>query len=73
MRIVRPMLTGLGDRAGTRRDEPRDRSSWLGAVGRAAGWGIVAVAAFVLIAHGCHGPDEDHEPAAVPFHVGPRE
>jgi hypothetical protein len=26
---------------------------------------IIVLAAFVLIAHGCHGPDEDHEPSAV--------
>jgi hypothetical protein len=30
-------------------------------------WVILAVAAFVLVAHGCHGPDEDHEPSAVPL------
>ena len=27
---------------------------------------LAAVATFVIFAHGCHGPDEDHEPTAVP-------
>jgi hypothetical protein len=28
-------------------------------------WRLLAVAAFILVAHGCHGPEEDHEPSAV--------
>jgi hypothetical protein len=35
-----------------------------------AGWlvrpALVILVAFLLVAHGCHGPDEDHEPAVVP-------
>lgn len=34
---------------------------------RLAAWTLLAVTAFVLFAHGCHGPDEDHEPSAVPL------
>jgi hypothetical protein len=26
---------------------------------------LIVLAVFVLVAHGCHGPDEDHEPSAV--------
>jgi hypothetical protein len=29
-------------------------------------WSLVAITAFVLFAHGCHGPDEDHEPSVAP-------
>ncbi len=36
------------------------------------GWFFAAVAGFVLVAHGCHGPDEDHEPVVVPW-AGDRE
>ena len=35
-----------------------------------AGWvlrpALAILVAFLLVAHGCHGPDEDHEPAVVP-------
>jgi hypothetical protein len=34
---------------------------------RLVAWTLLAVTAFVLFAHGCHGPDEDHEPSAVPI------
>ncbi|MGL6097597.1 MAG: hypothetical protein ACRC7O_17585 [Fimbriiglobus sp.] len=43
--------------------EPPTPSRTVGGAGRF----FAAVAAFVLIAHGCHGPDADHEPTAVPF------
>lgn len=29
-------------------------------------WGMVLLTSLVIVAHGCHGPDEDHEPTAFP-------
>jgi hypothetical protein len=29
-------------------------------------WSLIAVTTFFLFAHGCHGPDEDHEPSVAP-------
>ncbi|HVK18614.1 MAG TPA: hypothetical protein VM533_16900 [Fimbriiglobus sp.] len=33
---------------------------------RLVAWSLVAATAFFLFAHGCHGPDDDHEPAVAP-------
>ncbi len=26
---------------------------------------VIAIVAFVLVGHGCHGPDVDHEPSVI--------
>jgi hypothetical protein len=39
----------------------RDWVSTLRSVGLPAF--VMGVATFVLVSHGCHGPDEDHEPS----------
>lgn len=28
--------------------------------------GIVSIAILIVLAHGCHGPEDDHEPAITP-------
>jgi len=33
------------------------------------GWILLALSAFLLVAHGCHGSDADHEPVFVPLRM----
>lgn len=49
----------------------RTGSAFLGGLtppARWVGFAVVAAVALVIVAHGCHGADVDHEPGVVPPH-----